>query len=72
MSSDQDRNLSAGEGNTSSAGKEPFHDETKTSATGNVPSSGHSSGGLEKLVETGGSGGAPMQANQGYEAMAHH
>lgn len=72
MSSDADRNQSAGEKQTTSVGKEEAHGESNTSATGNVPSAGHQTTGVEKLVESGGSGGVPLRNDHGYEAMAHH
>ena len=72
MSSDAARNQSAGEKQTTSVGKEETQEESNTSATGNVPSTGHQTTGVDKLVEMGGSGGVPQRNNQGYEAMAHH
>ena len=72
MSSDSERNQSAGEKQTTSVGKEETQEESNTSATGNVPSTGQQTTGVDKLVEMGGSGGVPQRNNQGYEAMAHH
>ena len=63
------------QGSSGSDQQAPPNDDTgsKSTETGNVPSStAHTETGAEKFVASGGSGGAAVHSDKGYEAMAHH